>query len=62
MLRQAERNISVEPTTVYLTSLGCPKNRVDSEVILGSLINAGYKPVEEPLDARLIVVNTCGFI
>jgi len=52
----------VEPTTVYLISLGCPKNRVDSEVILGSLINAGYKPVEEPLDARLIVVNTCGFI
>jgi ribosomal protein S12 methylthiotransferase len=52
----------VEPTTVYLISLGCPKNRVDSEVILGCLINAGYKPVEEPLDARLIVVNTCGFI
>jgi ribosomal protein S12 methylthiotransferase len=52
----------VEPATVYLISLGCPKNRVDSEVILGCLINAGYKPVEEPLDARLIVVNTCGFI
>ena len=52
----------MEPTTVYLTSLGCPKNRVDSEVILGSLMSAGYKPVEEPLDARLIVVNTCGFI
>jgi ribosomal protein S12 methylthiotransferase len=52
----------VEPTTVYLTSLGCPKNRVDSEVILGCLMNAGYKPVAEPLEARLIVVNTCGFI
>jgi len=52
----------VEPTTVYLTSLGCPKNRVDSEVILGSLMNAGYTPVEDPLDARLIVVNTCGFV
>ena len=52
----------MEPTTVYLISLGCPKNRVDSEVILGSLMNAGYRPVEEPLDARLIVVNTCGFI
>ena len=50
------------PTTVYLTSLGCPKNLVDSEVILGSLMDAGYKPVAEPLDARLIVVNTCGFI
>jgi ribosomal protein S12 methylthiotransferase len=52
----------MEPTTFYLQSLGCPKNRVDSEVILGSLMDAGYKPVEEPLDARLIVVNTCGFI
>lgn len=50
------------PTTVYLTSLGCPKNRVDSEVILGSLMDAGYKPVQEPLEARLIVVNTCSFI
>ena len=35
---------------------------VDSEVILGFLMRAGYKPVEEPLAARLIVVNTCGFI
>ena len=52
----------MEPTTFYLQSLGCPKNRVDSEVILGCLMNAGYKPVEDPLDARLIVVNTCGFI
>jgi ribosomal protein S12 methylthiotransferase len=52
----------LEPTTFYLQSLGCPKNRVDSEVILGSLMDAGYKPVKEPLDARLIVINTCGFI
>ena len=52
----------MKPTTFYLQSLGCPKNRVDSEVILGSLLNAGYTPVEDPLDARLIVVNTCGFI
>ena len=50
------------PKTVYLTSLGCPKNRVDSEVILGSLMKAGYKLVEEPLEAQLIVVNTCAFI
>ncbi|UCG21330.1 MAG: 30S ribosomal protein S12 methylthiotransferase RimO [Deltaproteobacteria bacterium] len=52
----------MEPTTFYLQSLGCPKNRVDSEVILGSLMDAGYKPVQEPLEARLIVVNTCSFI
>ena len=52
----------MEPTTFYLQSLGCPKNRVDSEVILGALINGGHKPVEDPLQARLIVVNTCSFI
>jgi ribosomal protein S12 methylthiotransferase len=52
----------LEPTTFYLQSLGCPKNRVDSEVILGALMNGGHKPVEDPLEARLIVVNTCSFI
>ena len=52
----------MEPTTFYLQSLGCPKNRVDSEVILGALMNGGHKPVEDPLEARLIVVNTCSFI
>jgi ribosomal protein S12 methylthiotransferase len=52
----------MEPTTFYLQSLGCPKNMVDSEVILGFLMQAGYKPVEDPCEAELIVVNTCGFI
>ncbi len=52
----------MEKKTLYLASLGCPKNRVDSEVILGTLINDGYEPVEDPLEARLIVVNTCSFI
>lgn len=52
----------MEPTTFYLQSLGCSKNRVDSEVILGTLMAAGYSSVEDPLEARLIVVNTCSFI
>lgn len=52
----------MEPTTFYLQSLGCPKNRVDSEVILGALMNGGHQPVEDPLKAQLIVVNTCSFI
>ena len=52
----------MEPTTFYLQSLGCSKNRVDSEVILGTLMSAGYLAVEDPLEARLIVVNTCSFI
>ena len=52
----------MKPTTVYLISLGCPKNRVDSEVILGALANSGYEPVHDPIEARVIVVNTCSFI
>jgi ribosomal protein S12 methylthiotransferase len=50
------------PTHVYLRTLGCPKNRVDSEVMLGTLADAGYRLVQEPERAEVIVVNTCGFI
>lgn len=48
--------------TVHFVSLGCPKNRVDSEVMLGHLAQAGYTPVGEAEQADVIVVNTCGFI
>jgi ribosomal protein S12 methylthiotransferase len=48
--------------TVHLTSLGCPKNFVDSEVILGLLNQCGWKVVEKPEDAAVLLVNTCGFI
>jgi ribosomal protein S12 methylthiotransferase len=47
---------------VYFVSLGCPKNRVDSEVMLGAVDRAGYRRVESPEEAEVIVVNTCGFI
>jgi ribosomal protein S12 methylthiotransferase len=50
------------PTQVYMHTLGCPKNRVDSEVMLGTLADAGYRLVQEPERADVIVVNTCGFI
>ncbi len=43
-------------------SLGCPKNRVDSEIMLGILSVAGYELVSNLEDADFIVVNTCGFI
>jgi ribosomal protein S12 methylthiotransferase len=48
--------------TIHFVSLGCPKNRVDSEVMLGVAERAGYRHVSEPGDASVIVVNTCGFI
>ena len=47
---------------VGMVSLGCAKNRVDSEVILGILKNAGYEIVSDPAEAEIIFVNTCGFI
>lgn len=49
-------------STIYFVSLGCPKNRVDSEVMAGVAEGAGYQMVEDPESAEVIVVNTCGFI
>ncbi|MCH8150429.1 MAG: 30S ribosomal protein S12 methylthiotransferase RimO, partial [Planctomycetes bacterium] len=43
-------------------SLGCPKNLVDSERMLGLLQLDGYRLVQRPEDADFVVVNTCGFI
>ena len=47
---------------VGMISLGCDKNRVDAEVMLSSLKERGYNIVNEPQDADIIIVNTCGFI
>ncbi len=47
---------------VHLISLGCPKNRVDSELMVGALNGSGCRMVDEPEDADVIVVNTCAFI
>ena len=49
-------------TTVGLISLGCSKNRVDSEQALGFLKDRGYQIVADPAKAEVIIVNTCGFI
>ncbi len=42
--------------------MGCAKNLVDSEVMLGYLANTGYSFVSQPEDADIIIINTCGFI
>jgi ribosomal protein S12 methylthiotransferase len=47
---------------VHFVSLGCPKNRVDTEVMLGHTTGAGHQVVVAPEEADVIVVNTCGFI
>lgn len=48
--------------TVSLVSLGCSKNLVDSEVMLGLLQGAGYQITTDAADADAIIVNTCGFL
>jgi ribosomal protein S12 methylthiotransferase len=47
---------------LYLESLGCAKNQVDSEIMLGRLKQAGWTLTEDPEEAHTIVVNTCSFI
>jgi ribosomal protein S12 methylthiotransferase len=47
---------------LYLLSLGCARNLVDSEIMLGRVKRAGWTIVEEPETAEVIVVNTCSFI
>ncbi len=48
--------------TVGVVSLGCAKNLVDTERMLGLLSDAGFSIVNQPQDADILVVNTCGFI
>jgi ribosomal protein S12 methylthiotransferase len=47
---------------VHLTTLGCPKNQVDSELMLGLLGEAGFPVVERADEAECVIVNTCAFI
>ncbi len=47
---------------IFLLSLGCARNQVDSEIMLGRIKKAGWTIVEDPQDADAIVVNTCSFI
>src|SRR5881296_4329250 len=47
---------------VHLTTLGCPKNQVDSELMLGMLTEAGFPLTTEREEAECLIVNTCAFI
>jgi ribosomal protein S12 methylthiotransferase len=51
-----------EARTIHFLSLGCPKNRVDSEVMLGVARQKGFTHVDDAGLAEVIVINTCGFI
>src|SRR5437588_12884053 len=53
---------SERPQKVGFVSLGCPKNLVDSEVMMGLLARSGAELTRRAEDADVIVVNTCSFI
>jgi len=53
---------ALNPLSVGMVSLGCPKNLVDGEVMLGHLTRRGHQLVADAKDADVIVVNTCAFI
>jgi ribosomal protein S12 methylthiotransferase len=56
------RKIVKSGNKIHFTSLGCARNLVDSEVMLGILLKAGYEPSERLEDADFLIVNTCGFL
>ncbi len=56
------RTPTAEPVKVGFVSLGCPKNLVDSEVMMGLVARAGAEITPRAEDADVIVVNTCSFI
>ena len=49
-------------TTIGFVNLGCSKNQVDSEIMLGTLAQNGFELTGEPQKAEIVIINTCGFI
>lgn len=54
--------MTLPSNTFHLVSLGCAKNTVDSDSMAQLLLRDGYRAVEEPARANVLIVNTCGFI
>lgn len=50
------------PMKIGFISLGCPKNQLDTEVMLHEVVDAGYEITAEDIDADIIIINTCAFI
>jgi ribosomal protein S12 methylthiotransferase len=51
-----------QKTTIGFVNLGCSKNQVDSEVMLGTLVADGFTLTDNPKKAEVVIINTCGFI
>lgn len=56
------KNLEIETKKVHFVSLGCPKNLVDTEIMVGTLLKQGFEVTADEADADTIIVNTCGFI
>lgn len=56
------KNFTAQGNQVFFISLGCPRNLVDTEVMLGILLKSGYQAAQELTEADFIVINTCGFL
>ena len=54
--------VSTRPVRVGMISLGCAKNLVDAEIMLGSLLRSGAEITNDPAEADAVIVNTCSFI
>jgi ribosomal protein S12 methylthiotransferase len=54
--------VTAEPRTLAFLTLGCPKNTVDSEHMIGLLVQAGFRTVADPAAADVAVINTCAFL
>jgi ribosomal protein S12 methylthiotransferase len=58
----ASISFAPQSKSVALVALGCPKNTVDAEVMLGDLQRSGLRVVKEPKQADIVIVNTCAFV
>lgn len=56
------KEVLKEPVKVGFVSLGCPKNQLDTEVMLKELYDEGFEIVSEETEADIIIINTCAFI
>ncbi len=59
---QKSPQFSINGNKVFFISLGCPRNLVDTEVMIGILLQNGYEAIDRLEEADVIVINTCGFL
>jgi ribosomal protein S12 methylthiotransferase len=60
--KQPVQHAAVGSTTIGFVNLGCSKNQVDSEIMLGTLIRDEFELTDDPKKAEVVIINTCGFI